>query len=390
MQKDLSELFPDWSDELKATLLHNNSLCIALFSADKSLIFANPAMTSLFKEEESWKNILNPGFESLAASTGIGTLVYSGFLTIGSLSTVNASIQAEVYKKNGELLIVGGVDASQLVGQNQILHSLNRDISNLQRQLLKEKQTLVNTLNNLNEANTELRDLNTTKEKLFSIIAHDLRNPFVVLLGFSEMLMNNAPQLPPEKIQQYANNIFKASENTYNLVMNLLEWSRLQKGLINPVPGRVKPDQVIKEVVLSCENLYSAKQINLVTSVDYDDYVLVDQEMLKVVLRNLLTNAIKYTRNQGNIKISVQKKDDDLLFVVSDSGVGIGPHLLDTVFRLTNTPSKAGTSGEKGTGLGLILCKEFAEKLNGKIWVESELNKGSDFKFTIPLDPYNL
>lgn len=390
MQKDLSILFPEWSDELKATLLHNNSLCIALFSADKSLVFANPAMTSLFKEEEPWKNILNPRFESLAASAGTGTLVYSGFLTIGSLSAVNASIQAEVYKKNGELLIIGGVDASQLVSQNQILHDLNRDISNLQRQLLKEKQALVNTLNKLNEANTELRDLNTTKEKLFSIIAHDLRNPFVVLLGFSEMLKNNVHQLSPDKIQQYANNIFNASENTYNLVMNLLEWSRLQKGLINPTPERVKPGQLIEEVVLSCEQLYSSKQIHLITHVDYERYMLVDKEMLKSILRNLLTNAIKYTQDQGNIKISVQRQDDDLLFVVSDSGVGIESHLLDTIFRLTNQPSKTGTKGEKGSGLGLTLCKEFVEKLQGKIWVESEPGKGSDFKFTIPLGTADL
>jgi len=383
-------LFPDWSDELKATLLQNNSLCVALFSADKSLVFANPAMTSLFKEEEPWRNILNPRFESLAASSGTGTLVYSGFLTIGKLSSVNASIQAEVYKKNGELLIVGGVDAGQLVRQNQILHDLNRDISNLQRQLLKEKQTLVNTLDKLNEANTELRDLNTTKEKLFSIIAHDLRNPFVVLLGFSEMLMNKAPQLSPEKIQQFANNIFNASEKNYNLVVNLLEWARLQKGLIHPTHETVKPGELVNEVVMSCEHLYSSKQIHLDTTIEDDSYVLVDKEMLKFIVRNLLTNAIKYTQNQGHIKISVQKQDDDLLFVVSDSGMGIEPHMLDTIFRLTNQSSKSGTKGEKGTGLGLTLCKEFVEKLNGKIWVDSELNKGSDFKFTIPLGLDNL
>ncbi len=385
MQKDLSLLFPDWSDEIMATLLHNNSLCIALFSADKSLVFANGAMRALFKEEEPWKNILNPPFESLAASTDRGTLVYSGFLTIGSVFTVNASIQAEVYKKNGELLIVGGVDASQLVGQNQILHDLNRNISNLQRQLLKEKQTLVNTLNKLNEANTELHGLNTTKEKLFSIIAHDLRNPFVVLLGFSEILMKNAPQLSPEQIQQYAKNIFTASENTYNLTMNLLEWSRLQKGLIRPAPKKVKPGEVIEEVVLSCEQLYCSKEIRVGTTVDYDGHVMVDPEMLKFILRNLLTNAIKYTHNQGKITISVQKQDDNLLFVVSDSGVGIEPHLLDDIFQLTNQPSRSGTKGEKGSGLGLTLCKEFAEKLKGKIWVESEVNEGSDFKFTIPM-----
>lgn len=385
MQQKLSKLFPEWSEELKATLLHNNSLCIGLFSADKTLVFANPAMTSLFKEEVPWENILNPRLESLAASTGSGTLVYSGFMTIGSLSSVNTSIQAEVYKKNGELLIIGGVDARQLVSHNQILHSLNRDISNLQRQLLKEKQTLVNTLNKLNEANTELRDLNTTKEKLFSIIAHDLRNPFVVLLGYSKMLMDDATELPHETIQQYANNIYDASKNTYNLAMNLLEWSRLQKGMISPAPEKVKPAEVIGEVVLSCQQLYRPKEIHLDTAVDYDGYLLVDQEMLKFVLRNLLTNAIKYTHIRGTISISVQKQDDDLLFVVSDSGVGIEPRLMENIFQLSTQPSKTGTKGEKGSGLGLTLCKEFVEKLKGKIWVESELNKGSDFKFTMPI-----
>lgn len=384
MHNDLSRIFPAWSEELKATLLHSNSLCVALFSADKSLIFANSAMTSFFKEEEPWKNILNPRFESLAASAGTGTLVYSGFLTIGSLSTVNASIKAEVYKKNGELLIVGGVDASQLVSQNQILHDLNRDITNLQRQLLKEKQALVNTLNKLNEANTELRDLNATKEKLFSIIAHDLRNPFVVLLGFSEVLMKKAPQLSHDKIQQYAHNIYNASDNTYNLVMNLLEWSKLQKGLINPALGKIKPEEVVKEVVFSCEQLYKGKDITMHTLVEYDDFILVDKEMLKVILRNLLTNAIKYTHNQGEIKVLVQKQDDDLLFVIADNGVGIEPQWQENLFRLTNQPTKSGTKGEKGSGLGLILCKEFTEKLGGRIWVESEPGKGSVFKFTIP------
>jgi len=231
----------------------------------------------------------------------------------------------------------------------------------------------------------ELKDLNATKDKFFSIIAHDLKNPFNTLLGFNELLVKNAATYTPEKVQQFALHMYNTSRHTYALLENLLEWSRLQTGKLNPNPVKAKPSELIYEVKLLCEEMSKTKNIALHSIINCDEYILADKEMIKTVLRNLVTNALKFTKPEGKVKIETRNGENNVLFIVSDTGIGIEPEHIGKLFRIDRKLSKTGTADEKGTGLGLILCKEFVEKHGGTIWVESEVGKGSDFKFTLPV-----
>lgn len=385
-KNSFSLLFPRWSEEINLSLLENNTYCVALFSRDKELLFSNPAMRSLFKENNPWQNFLHPDLTALLSEAKQSTLVYKGFITIGNLNSVNTSIQAEVYVKNDEVLIIGGVEAAQLIVQNERLHDLNQDISNLQRQLIKEKINLENTLRELNEANNKLEQLNATKDKLFSIIAHDLKNPFIVLLGYSELLADDVDQYSPEMIREFAGNILTASENTYELLENLLEWSKVQTGLLNPRPVMVSPGEIILEVVELCRQQAEAKEINLDVLLEFNETMKADKEMLRFILRNLLTNAIKYTSSKGEIKLKTSLIEKAVEFSVQDNGTGIEPQYIDKLFKIENKLTRLGTLGEKGSGLGLILCSEFVEKHGGKLNVESQPDKGSIFYFSIPLE----
>ena len=237
------------------------------------------------------------------------------------------------------------------------------------------------------ESEQKLKELVATKDRFFSIIAHDLRNPFNSLLGFSELLVRNAQRYSVEKIQNLANVLNTTSKQSYTLLENLLEWSRLQTGAIELQLVELNPNELTDEVRLLCEPLAASKDIDLQLYVNYDGFVKADPDMIKTVLRNLVTNAIKFTYPQGHVWISIQRVGDHVLFTVSDTGTGIDQEHLDKLFKIESKLSQAGTAAEKGTGLGLILCKEFIVKHSGKIWAESKLGKGSDFKFTIPLYP---
>jgi len=205
------------------------------------------------------------------------------------------------------------------------------------------------------------------------------------LQGFSNLLVGNAYKYTPEKVQQLAQEMNDTSQNAYTLLKNLLEWSRLQTGKLIPNPAKVTPSELIFEAQFMCEPAAKSKSIELHTATDCDEYILADKEMIKTVLRNLLTNAMKFTNQNGVVKIQTQQIDDMVLFVVSDTGIGIEAEHIDNLFKIDCKLSKEGTAGETGTGLGLILCKEFVEKNGGRIWVESDLGKGSEFMFTLPI-----
>jgi len=231
----------------------------------------------------------------------------------------------------------------------------------------------------------QLADLNATKDKFFTIIAHDLKNPFNALLSISDLLVRNATEFSPEQVRYFARTIHNSSDQAFKLLENLLLWSKLQTGKIEPNLVEVKPSDLVYEVKLLCEPMYKTKDIKAIFDFSFDEQIMVDPEMIKSVLRNLFTNAIKFTYPQGTIKIETHSTENEVLFIVSDTGIGIESKHINKLFRIDNDLSRAGTADEKGTGLGLILCKEFVEKHGGKIWVESEVGKGSEFKFSLPI-----
>ena len=230
----------------------------------------------------------------------------------------------------------------------------------------------------------ELNELNATKDKFFSIIAHDLRSPFNSILGFSDLLVERIRKKNYSGIHKYAEIIQMSSNRAMELLMNLMEWAQSQTGRMEYQPEHFDLTELIDGTELLLSGALEEKSINLIKNVPSNVPVYADKKMINTVIRNLISNAIKFTHTGGDIKISVEKKEDETVVSVSDTGVGISKANCEKLFKIDQTYSTTGTKMERGTGLGLILCKEFVEKQGGKILVESKEGEGSDFKFTIP------
>ncbi|MBI9059702.1 MAG: sensor histidine kinase [Labilibaculum sp.] len=238
----------------------------------------------------------------------------------------------------------------------------------------------------LKERETTLRELNATKDKLFSIIAHDLMNPFNSIIGFSDLLNEQMKLKDYKGIEEYAEIIHTSSSRAKDLLSNLLEWSQSQIGRMDFNPESYDLKKQIDEIVLLLTDTAQVKSIKIMTQVSSEFTVFAQKEMINTVLRNLISNAIKFTMPNGEIVIAAKQLEDDVLISVSDNGVGIPFDRLSKLFQISENETTLGTANEKGTGLGLMLCKEFIEKHNGRIWAESEIGKGSSFKFSFPLD----
>ena len=236
----------------------------------------------------------------------------------------------------------------------------------------------------LKESEKKLQELNAAKDKFFSIISHDLRSPFNSIIGFSEILYNKTEAFNKAEIKEMAESIYKTGQETFNLLNNLLEWSGTQTGRIKFEPVKTGIyDIVINTIDLLNDN---AKKKNITVSVDIPEQIQVfaDSNMINTVIRNLLTNAIKFTHEKGSIKISAKDTGNAVEITVADTGVGIKPEDIKILFLIDVDISTPGTANEKGTGLGLILCKEFITLNNGDIRVESKIGKGSRFIVSLP------
>ena len=235
-----------------------------------------------------------------------------------------------------------------------------------------------------------LKESNKTKDKFFSIIAHDLRGPLGNITALSEMMVNkDIGKCNPESVKKMFEMIHKSSERTFGLLENLLEWSRIQTGRIVFNPVKINSQDLIEEAIAVAEINASKKNIQISVITDKYFVVYADVHMISTVIRNLLSNAIKFTPDGGSVKVNCtralnEKGEKIIKIVVSDTGIGMRPENINNLFKIEESKSSPGTAGEKGSGLGLILCKEFVEKHGGKIWVESEIDKGSTFYFTIP------
>ena len=249
----------------------------------------------------------------------------------------------------------------------------------------KEKEKLTTELTIANKELKQLLQLNSDKNRFISILAHDLRSPFNNLLGLSEILIEDIRKLNTDEIEDIVNNINKSAKSSFNLLENILRWARAQQGKIPFDPQILSFTNNCKDAVEVLNPISKAKNITIDYSTGDHINVFADIDMLKTVLRNLVSNAIKFTNNGGTISITAKQIDSNITISVSDNGIGIAPGNLVKLFEMSEVISTTGTAEETGTGLGLLLCKEFVEKHGGKIWVESEVGKGSDFKFTLPI-----
>ena len=233
--------------------------------------------------------------------------------------------------------------------------------------------------------NRELQKLNADKDRFIKILGHDLNNSFSNILGFSELLTEDIHNLSKEEIADIATNINKSALFTNKLLKDILLWTRTQQGMIPFAPQNLSLKRICIEAVESLKPNAVAKKIALNCVAPGSINVYSDIDMFKTILRNLVSNAIKFTNTGGKITINAKQNSKNIIISVSDDGVGIPPENLTKLFDISEVLTTKGTASETGTGLGLLLCKEFVEKHQGKIWVESEVGKGSDFKFSLPL-----
>lgn len=240
----------------------------------------------------------------------------------------------------------------------------------------------------ITESRRKLEALNATKDKFFKIIAHDLRNPFAGIMGLSEIMESeliDKVNLSDPMFLQYTQMIFSSAKSALSLIDNLAQWAKSQSEEIAVNQRNLSFNKLLSySIPIVTTNAFN-KNIIIEQNLEGEDVVFADETLSNTIIRNLLTNAIKFTHPGGKVIVSTQKIEDFLEISVSDTGVGISSDNLCKIFRIDSKYSSLGTQKEKGTGLGLILCQEFVEKQGGKIRVESEVGKGSKFTFTLPL-----
>lgn len=247
----------------------------------------------------------------------------------------------------------------------------------------RQQQQLISAREEVVKFNDELKQLNATKDKFFSIVAHDLKSPINSFLAISNLLVEHIDQFSIEEIQEMAKDVRNSGDNLIKLLENLLYWARIQMNRYEFQPEKVSLNTIVENNVNLLSLSASQKGVLIKDQVPENTSVVADQNMVNTIIRNLVSNAIKFTKNGDTITVGYKKENNFSCISIQDTGVGIKPEDLENLFKIDVTTTSRGTHNEKGTGLGLILCKEMVEKHNGTIRVESELNKGTTFTFSL-------
>jgi signal transduction histidine kinase len=294
-------------------------------------------------------------------------------------------------KENKNLCSIPIIYISALNDTNDIVKALTSGGADYITKPFKaeEVKARVATQLKIHNQSKELIELNATKDKFFSILAHDLRGPLGNFMVLTEMMADESQFLTPDETKGFMQDLKNTSRNIYNLLENLLEWSRMQRGQTAFKPKKLALAEVVTDCVKLVDDSARKKIIDIIVDIPIDKEVFADINMLQCVLRNLISNAIKFTRRGGSINLSAKPVDNGLIEIaVKDTGIGIKPEMVENLFRYNTNSSRKGTEDEPSTGLGLLLCKEFVEKHGGKIRVESDPDgksgeTGSTFYFTI-------
>ncbi len=350
----------------------NSPSSIVITDIDGIIEYVNPYFTELTGysfDEVVGKNpkILNSGNNPKEIYKDMWNTILNGEVWNGTL---------ENKKKSGELYWESARIAP-IFDDNQIVVSFIAVKEDITEQ--KRYQEMIE------QSEHDLRALNAKKDKFFSIIAHDLRSPFVGLVGITDLLKDNYSELSEEKIQYYLKYANEAAHSVFKLLENLLEWAKSQTGKIEFNPERIDLTELIQDafgvVNLNAQN----KEIHLLNYAYTDVQLSADKNMVFTILRNLLSNAIKYTPRNGKIEVDAKAKERYMVISIKDSGVGIPKDKQKGLFNIEENYSTKGTEKEQGSGLGLVICKEFVEKHGGEIWCKSEEGVGSTFSFSLPV-----
>jgi len=239
--------------------------------------------------------------------------------------------------------------------------------------------------NEVKKSEKKLREVNASKDKFFSIIAHDLTNPFNAIMGFTTLLLDDYASLNEEEKRDMIGNIHKAADNTFKLLQNLLEWSMTQTKNLAIKPETIDLSVIASENISILKTMAQNKGVQIISDISVNTFVEADVNMVNTVFRNLISNAIKFTGKGDEVKLTSYTDNGYTEVCVADNGIGIKPENVNKLFNINEQVVTKGTANETGSGLGLILCKEFIEKNGGKIYTESIYQKETKFKFTLPL-----
>ena len=362
------------SEEKFRKIFENSGTGMVMVEPSGHFIKVNKAFCEIIGYNEN--EILGKNFKDITHPDDMDKSVGLTNELLEDDSGETGSLEKRYFHKNGN--IIWALTTLSLIrdpnGKPQFFITQIQDITNRK----KYEEKLLNYTD-------ELKILNASKDKFFSIISHDLRTPFNSLLGISEFIIQSYEEMSHEEIKESITNIFHSSQKVYNLILNLFEWTRLHSGRFQVEQTRVNLFENVEEMLKIYANSAEAKKINLLNHVPDDINVMVDKYMLETILRNLISNAIKFTKQDGTVTVSAVTKSNFAEIAVSDNGVGISEEDQKKLFRIDTKFQTNGTAEEGGTGLGLILCKEFAEENGGTIYVNSTEGKGSRFIFTLPL-----
>ncbi|MCG8699602.1 MAG: HAMP domain-containing histidine kinase [Bacteroidales bacterium] len=366
----------NWKDEIAEQCENSSELYLAAFNPQGALVYSNLAFQKLGKTGHE-PNLINPSIQELQENYNDLSKVFEGYITIGTSSKHDLSLKGKIICKNNNFLIIGEVDTTELRDHNKVINQLYSEITNLQRNLIREKHKL-------EQSHQKLEETNNTKDMLLSIIGHDLRSPVGYIIEFSNLLMENYEQFTQEKQLQIVENINSLGVSSLHILDNLLFWTRSQSGRLSFTPETLQMPGYLNKIVGKLQSFAKLKNIKIHSTCDGKFEIEADNDMLQTIFRNLIVNAIKFTHKGGEILVSVKKQETNILFKIIDNGIGMSPDVSSTLFS-EKKHTTTGTNNERGIGLGLQICKSFVEKHNGKIWVESKAGKGSTFNFTIAL-----
>lgn len=358
-------------------IFRQSPISTELYDANGKLADANPASLDLFGVEKPDDlanfNLFTDQNLPLQAITDMKAGIAGKYEFVFDFDLAKEKKLFETYKEgkyNVECCI------NPIIGENKIptgyIVFVNKITDRKQAEILLEEQV------------EKLKELNVSKDKFLSIIAHDLRNPFGAIIGFSDLMLKNFTEIDDDTLHKGLKTIESAANQAHKLLENLLIWSRNQTGMYKFTPEVINMKDRIVQALKVAEGNASIKDIKLASDISRNYLVYADQDMIDTVLRNLISNAIKYTRKGGKVKVSVKTNTNNVEITVADNGVGIPTNKQSEIFQIDKRTNTSGTEKEEGTGLGLIICKDFLARNGGQIWVESTLEMGSKFTFSLP------
>jgi two-component system, sensor histidine kinase and response regulator len=355
---------------------------------------ANPSGTGLITETTSSQvsgtiNIYVIGFTKRDTAYGGAFIITSDIIgpdDSSIIETISSQVSLSLHRRAIEQDLKSSENRYRRLSEEleQKVMERTSDLKHLNYQLNQELIERHLAEEALKKSETSLRELNATKDKFFSIIAHDLKNPFTCLLGSTELLSERLDRMSTESIRELVQILNDSAKSGYAILQNLLDWSRSQTGMIRFNPERINLKEILDDNIFDLQLSSEKKEITVYSGLQEDLFIFADKNMLNTVLRNLLSNAVKFTHKSGTVSINVVFSGNEVTISVKDTGIGIPEQKIRELFRIDTKYTRPGTDMEQGTGLGLKICKEFVELQGGTIRVESKANEGSEFIFSIP------